>query len=631
MSPRSILARSVLLMAVATAALPTLPVYPAGRDHASQRDVVDEATIDALIEELGNHDFSRREDAANRLRAVGPAAVDRLLAAAELSTDLEIALRARWLVEGIPLALPTDSAEATALLKGFGEHPFAEQVRLMHLLLRLEDDAGIEPLARLVRLQRSPLGSRFAAAILIREWRPGDRYWRGMEDAIAAGIGQSQRPAAALLRSLLAFERAGHGGPEASTRETAVRETETVAERLAGDADRDGAAEQAVGGVEDEDSQEGESVQASVFATQQIFERCLLRMLVEAGQRQAAEGRLRRMIDGIVQAGGGAVDELDERISDLLIWAAENGLAGVIAQPVALVAERMAASPTVGYAAALCESRRGRFTEADALAARAFGNRANDDATRLRSALLLAKWGAADWAEREYRTLAAGIDQATLPHALAAILHAEFLHDQGRDAEATAALQPFVEDRERGHRLLQQLGRDPRTIRSRMHYFAACAAADRGDAIAQRKALDRSLDAYPRDVDTLIARYRLATAAAAEEADRTRALDQIASALKQLEQEIESTQQDANTYNEYAWLVSNTEGDVEKATRYSRHSLELAFDSASYLDTLAHCHAAAGRVEKAIRCQLLAKRYEPHNRTIQRNLERFQGMAVTSP
>ena len=44
-------------------------------------------------------------------------------------------------------------------------------------------------------------------------------------------------------------------------------------------------------------------------------------------------------------------------------------------------------------------------------------------------------------------------------------------------------------------------------------------------------------------------------------------------------------------------------------------------------DSLAHCHAAAGRHAAAVRTQRLAKRYEPHNQTIQRNLERFEKLA----
>jgi hypothetical protein len=61
--------------------------------------------------------------------------------------------------------------------------------------------------------------------------------------------------------------------------------------------------------------------------------------------------------------------------------------------------------------------------------------------------------------------------------------------------------------------------------------------------------------------------------------------------------------------------------------RYSKLSLIKSFDNSSYLDTLAHCRAAAGDHAGAIRTQSLALRQEPHNRTIRRNLERFRKAA----
>ena len=67
--------------------------------------------IEALIRQLGDPDYGRRETAAARLDALGAAAVDHLLAAAETSDDLEVALRAGWLVETIPLDNPADTAE----------------------------------------------------------------------------------------------------------------------------------------------------------------------------------------------------------------------------------------------------------------------------------------------------------------------------------------------------------------------------------------------------------------------------------------------------------------------------------------------------------------------------------------
>jgi hypothetical protein len=102
----------------------------------------------------------------------------------------------------------------------------------------------------------------------------------------------------------------------------------------------------------------------------------------------------------------------------------------------------------------------------------------------------------------------------------------------------------------------------------------------------------------------------------------------VARAAGRIDERIgDAGQAEANDYNEYAWLVANTEGDVTKAIRYSRRSLELSLDSGSYLDTLAHCQAAAGDAAAALRTQTLACRREPTNQTIRRNLERFRAQA----
>ena len=214
--------------------------------------------------------------------------------------------------------------------------------------------------------------------------------------------------------------------------------------------------------------------------------------------------------------------------------------------------------------------------------------------------------------------------------ATAAMMYSELLHDLQRDDEAARCLRRVFGDddqadgRREGGLGQGLLGRDLRSIRSRMYFFEACALVQRGDPTGGRAALERALRAYPKDVDALIMLYTFPGHSPEQRADAVR---RVKAALAQLEEEIDSVPDDATGYNEYAWLVANTEGDVAKATRFSKVSLLKSFDNPSFLDTLAHCHAAAGRHAAAIRTQRLAKRYEPHNRTIQRNLERFERLS----
>jgi hypothetical protein len=579
--------------------------------------------IAALVERLGADDYAEREAAAAQLNALGAAAVDPLLAAAEVSADLEIALRARWLVDTIPLDTERDPPEVAKLLDGFKRKGFAERVQVMHRLLRVDDDGGIEALARIVRLDRSPLGSRVAAALLAREWQPNNTAWNGMRDRISAGLGESTRPSAAFLRSLVGFSRGDGTTAQEQSLAAAAAALEQLADPLpdgsgpAGDA-------AAAGGV-------GET-------TLRIFQRCQIQMLLAAGRRETALAESRRLLEACFDPHKDATT-VGEEVASTLVWLVERGLPEVVDLLATDRPELIRDDPLVGYAAAVAEKARHQDAQADTLSQAAFAKPAGTNAEfvdRLQTAILLTKWGAANWAAREYTTLVDNPRTPAAQFALAAIMYAEFLHDQEREDEAAACIRRLLEGRQEkgngkgnggkgdggGDPILQQIGRDPRSIRSRMHYFESCAAALRGDTAGRRRAIDESLRAYAKDVDSLIGLYTLPDNTPAQKAD---AVARIRRALEQIDNEIQAVPDDTNGYNEYAWLVANTEGDLQKATRYSKLSLVKSFDSSSYLDTLAHCQAAAGNKSAAVRTQSLALRQEPHNRTIRKNLARFQG------
>ena len=572
-------------------------------------DAGDAAAIADLIRQLGADEYAVREAAAGRLTAIGADAADALLAAAESSDDLEVALKARWLVEALPLAAASDSPAVTSLLDRYTRGDFDTRVQLMHRLLRLDDDAGIEPLARIVRLERTTAGSRIAAALLAREWHPDDPVWKRIAPRIAAGIGPSGRPTARLVRALVD----GAAAPPATAVDVAV-----AAVRLLERSDEGSA--RAAASADDEGT-------LGDAKTTHIFRRVLAELFAAAGRREAALAEAARLFDAC--RGSAAEDDL---LANELAWLADHGVpqaANLVAERVAVKAESFA--PLLAYAAAVAHRRMGDEAAAAALADRAaaaFGAADVELSRRLQAAMLLARWGAPDWALREYRAIVDAPEPPLAELALTGVIGAEFLHDQGQDAEAAAMLRVVLDGRgdDETNQILMRLERDPRAVRSRMLYFAACDAARRGDLAAERTRLEESLAAHPKDVDSLIAWYRLA----AGDADRrAEAAARVARALEQMDEEIQAVPDDPNGYNEYAWLVANTEGDIGKALRYSKRSLELSFDSPSYLDTLAHCRAASGDAVGAEQTQLLAVRQEPHNVTIRRNLDRFR--AARSP
>jgi tetratricopeptide (TPR) repeat protein len=591
----------LLLGAVAAASPAAEPAASSARPDVASR-----------IADLGHPDYATRERAAAELEALGPAAADALLAAMETSSDLEVALRANWLVDAlpaVPLALPGDAPHAVRLLEQYDRADEGERRRLAHRLLRLDDDAGIEPLARIVRLDRSPALSRLAAALLVREWRPGDTFWSGMVPRITRGLGDSQRLAARFTRAVVMFSKAE--SPEAAA--AAVADAVAVV----------GILEQADAGDRGGDPPETDlpfalPAAAGDPATQRVFRRCLVEMLVATGRRDEALGQAALLL--------AAADSEDDRTAVELVWLCEHGLPEAVTILEERVGDTGPDEPALAYAMALACRRGGRTERAAELAAHAASRptgAVDEYVQRLQLAVMLAKWGAADWAVREYDRVVTEDAAPAAEAALGGIYYSEYLHDQGDAAAAAAVLRRVVggAGERAADRILPRLERDPQSVESRLLYFEALVA---DEPARRRELLEKSIAINDRDVDALIALYRLEPATPDE---RAAAAEHVRHAVTRIENEIDALPDDPNGYNEYAWLVSNTEGDLEKATRFSRLSLDKSFDTASYLDTLAHCHAAAGNLRRAIRTQSVALRMEPHSRMILQNLMRFHALA----
>ena len=383
-----------------------------------------------------------------------------------------------------------------------------------------------------------------------------------------------------------------------------------------------------VGGAAADDDEGGDPQPAAALV--RIFRRCLVQMLVVADRRAealAAAAALLEFPEGEPMSGN--------RIAAELSWLVDHGLP----EAVDLLEQRWPRfeidESIPAYAAALAFRRRADGRAA-ALADSAFAMPRGSNReflVRRYTARLLVAWGAADWATREYEAI---LDDPQAPagdFARTGIWFSELLHDQGDDARAAAVLREVVEGRggrihEAGDQILPRIEQDPQAVRSRMLYFKARAALAEGAGAEGRRILEEAIRTNPRDVDALIAFYRLADHTPEQRAE-SRAV--VQEALARIDDEIKGMPDESNSYNEYAWLVANTEGDVAKASRYSLVSLERAFDAASYLDTLAHCRAAAGDFRGAVRTQSLAVRLEPHNRTIRNNLERFRSQAALTP
>lgn len=238
----------------------------------------------------------------------------------------------------------------------------------------------------------------------------------------------------------------------------------------------------------------------------------------------------------------------------------------------------------------------------------------------LEVASALRRRGMTRWAEEEYRyVIASGSGDLA---AIAQVYLAEMLHDQGDNLGAAAAMEALSKMlAEKKVPNADILGRSAQEIQARMYYFHACHCEQQGDRPKQRHWLEEALKAFPAEVDVLIACYHLPDQTPAFR-ENLRSL--IAKAAAGMRQEIMANPDEGNAYNQFAWLIGNTEGDFDEALRCAQKAVELEPDSGAFYDTLAHVYAGRGDYANAVKYQSRAVELDPHSGLIARKLKLFQ-------
>lgn len=273
------------------------------------------------------------------------------------------------------------------------------------------------------------------------------------------------------------------------------------------------------------------------------------------------------------------------------------------------------------YHLAEMQAQQGHAAQAEATAARARQLNPGAQATQLRyhfrAAWKLQHRGHFAWADEEYRLVIQ--DNALLGYQ-AEVIRAEMWHDQGRYAEAAQALEhaaALLEQTVRGQPNVEQ---KLDQLRARVNYFQACHWRTQGDEAQQRQHLEQALALDPKEVDSLIAAWKLQEAPPEFRAKIRLLLQRATSELRREA----SNSEDANGYNLFAWLVGNTQGDLKEALRYSQKSVELEPNNGAYHDTLAHVYFAQGDWDNAVKSQTRASELEPHSGLIAQELQRFR-------
>jgi tetratricopeptide (TPR) repeat protein len=276
------------------------------------------------------------------------------------------------------------------------------------------------------------------------------------------------------------------------------------------------------------------------------------------------------------------------------------------------------------YYLAEVQAAQGQEAQADETAAKARGLNPGANLASVfahwETAVGLQRRGLFRWAEAEYRyVVESGVPEFQIR---GRIMLSEMKQDQGEHLGAAGVLEEmFNTDSRKLDLLLNQIEQTAAQIRARMDYFYACHWQQQGDRQKQREYLDKAIASDPAELDTLIACYKLPDADAEYRKKTVELINKAAAAMRR---EIEQMPDEPSGYNQLAWLVGNTEGDVDEALRFAHKAIELSPESGAYYDTLAHVYFGRGDFQNAVKYQARAAELEPHSGMIARQLEVFR-------
>jgi tetratricopeptide (TPR) repeat protein len=586
--------------------------------QAADSDVRDAPDITQLIEQLGSESYATRMRARESLQRIGLEAFDQLHLA-QFHPDSEIAMSARFLISSLQVSWSkeSDPPEVRETLLEYGGCDESERKSRIDRLAEFPHRIGLPALVRVTSYERSLRLSRHAALALMQQKMETDPAMRRRNaEQILEILGDNERQAADWLRVYAEDLESGEYSKD--------RWRELI-------------------------NQQRQKIDTA--STREAARPSVLELVRVCATRAAKSG----MPDEAVLLASQHSDLIPPTTRGLVeacSWAIDHGLHSFVLALRNQHGRMFDKQPILLYGAAEAEKVAGNESEADRLAARASQinplprNEQEKNAMQPKeieeTAMAhreignkLAERGLFHWAEREFRLIIDSLDLDSNPSAMARADLANLLGDLERHRDVVQLVRPLVERIQKDTKLKQQL---IRMTRFNYSYLASLSDFHEAmDLIANDKAdeakpiLASAFQSYPDNVDILIAMHRLD----GDDAWRSLVQRTLQVTIRQLEQAIQDTRADAKRFgqqrseylgsllNQYAWLVSNTEGDQSKALAYSQESLEIEMDGAK-LDTCARCYYALGDLDNAIRVQKRALKLMPHSPPLLRQLAIFE-------
>jgi len=560
------------------------PAAPASKEPASPE------RVNKLIRQLGDKDYYVRQRAQEELGRLGLEAIEALETATS-DGDPEVAARAKYLLRlmRVEWTVESDPAEVKKCLRNYENMDARSREARMRMLAALPDAKGVAALCRLVRFEKSSQLSKTAATALLLRGKAVDPPCPAAIEIIHKSLQGCKRPGAVWL---LTWTRLATDPQAAMVQWRKLIDAELALLR-----------------------QTPEESSPELVARLARFQVAWLKKL---GKNDEAIAAIRQLVD--LEPGD------SESVAELLEWLIDQKAWKVVDVLTERFACRFAAEPVLLYSLAQACAERGEKKRSEETALRAFhlhpGKQDEQLVHHYAVAQQLRERGQFAWARREYEhVISQGSEEEELT-VMSRVYLSEMLHEQGQDLDAAGALEKLVRAIDTGKVTEAMLyGREARDVRSRLHYFSACDWATKNNAAKQRECLQKGLDANPEDIDVLIACYHLPGEPAAYHAKIVASVEKTAAKLHAA---IAADPENALMYNQYAWLVGNTEGDFDEALKCSRKSLELQPEEGGFYDTLAHVYFGKGDLENAVKYQTKAAQLDPHSGLIQSKLKLFR-------
>lgn len=611
--------------------------------------------IKQLVVQLGSDDYTERRDAEAELLQLGTTAFD-YLQAAQSDPDLEIATQSQYLLYRVPIewSRPDDSAEVRELMSNYARANARERRGIITQLSKLKNDAGLAALSRIAHYDMSPITAKYAAIRLLSNHATRINSAHEAAQTINREIGGNPRDPVCWLRlyatqlehldrvdvawpALIADEVTRLNNEDRSTNPRLILGLIQFHVKLARDhGDVQTLFEALEGKMNFLNTQTRAIHDNSTWIVSRMLDK------EDAAALNSPFRRYFRWITHDPLLAKVVTTKRDASYSSLalaLSWVQDNQQWELLKLLENRYSKEIKEDRLLMYLDAANHAAADQPAEASQLADRAFKLSASDLADRNELGEIVAELGHHDWAEREWQHVIDECPAVDLESMKARRSVANWcLHDRGDDKAAADLLGEVCDAVDKRKKKLAEDKKPPtgeldvvilnetgrlyvNALKIQREYFLACHLESQGDYAGQQKHLEAAFRLDQQDPDVLIAMFRLKEA---DEIYREKVAGRVRRTIDQVEQMIESNPDEPQWYNHYAWLVSNTEGDFDKAVRYSLKSLELCPNTPSYLDTLGRAYYAAGDLENAVKFQRQAVAMHPKVRVMQKQLEMFE-------